>query len=64
MKDLVKDAKDDREKARIIYDYLQKNFRYVSIQLGIGGWRSLSADFTDQKSMAIVRDSPTICMPH
>ncbi len=49
LKDLVKDAKDDPEKVRIIYDYLQKNFRYVSIQLGIGGWRSLPADFTDQK---------------
>jgi transglutaminase-like putative cysteine protease len=48
-KNLVKDAKDDREKVRIIYDYLQKNFRYVSIQLGIGGWKSLPATFTDQK---------------
>ncbi len=49
LKDLVKDAKDDREKVRIIYNYLQKNFRYVSIQLGIGGWKSLPANFTDQK---------------
>jgi len=49
LKDLVKDAKDDREKVRLIYDYLQQNFRYVSISLGIGGWRSLPADFTDQK---------------
>jgi hypothetical protein len=49
LKDLVKDAKDDREKVRLVYDYLQQNFRYVSIQLGIGGWRSLPADFTDQK---------------
>ena len=49
MRNLVKDAKDDREKARIIYQYLQQNFRYVSIQLGIGGWRSLPANFTDQK---------------
>lgn len=49
LKNLVKDAKDDREKVRLIYDYLQKNFRYVSIQLGIGGWKSLPATFTDQK---------------
>lgn len=47
--DLVKNANTDREKAKIIYHYLQKNFRYVSIQLGIGGLRPFSADFTDKK---------------
>lgn len=46
---LVKDAKTDAEKAKIIYDYLQKNFRYVSIQLGVGGLKPFAADFTDQK---------------
>ncbi len=48
-RELVKSAKDDKEKARILFDYLQKNFRYVSIQLGIGGWRPFPASFTDQK---------------
>jgi hypothetical protein len=48
-RDLVKNAADDREKAKILYDYLQKNFRYVSIQLGIGGWKPFSAEFTDNK---------------
>jgi hypothetical protein len=48
-RDMVKDAKTDKEKARLIYDYLQKNFRYVSIQLGIGGYKPFPADFTDQK---------------
>jgi hypothetical protein len=48
-KDMVKDAQTDKEKARIIYDYLQKNFRYVSIQLGIGGIKPFPADFTDKK---------------
>jgi hypothetical protein len=47
--DLVKDAPDEVEKARRIYDYLQQNFRYVSIQLGIGGLKPFSASFTDQK---------------
>lgn len=46
---LVKNASTDREKAKIIYEYLQKNFRYVSIQLGIGGLKPFSADFTDKK---------------
>ncbi len=47
--DLVKDAPDNYEKIRRLYAYLQKNFRYVSIQLGIGGFRPFSADFTDKK---------------
>jgi hypothetical protein len=47
--DLVKNAKTDREKARIIYQYLQRNFRYVSIKFGVGGYKPLPASFTDTK---------------
>jgi hypothetical protein len=46
---MVKDLSDPTEKAKRIYSYLQKNFRYVSIQLGIGGLKPFSASFTDQK---------------
>jgi len=45
---LVKDATTDKEKAAIIYRYLQQNFRYVSIQLGIGGFKPFQASFTDK----------------
>jgi hypothetical protein len=46
---LVKDAKTDVDKARILYNYLQNNMRYVSIQLGIGGLKPFPAGFVDDK---------------
>lgn len=49
LKEMVKNAKDDKEKIEILYDYLQSNFRYVSIQLGIGGYKPFDADFVDKK---------------
>ncbi|MGZ5252807.1 MAG: DUF3857 domain-containing protein [Flavitalea sp.] len=48
-KELIKDAKTDKEKTALIYKYMQDNFRYVSIQLGIGGFKPFSASFTDEK---------------
>jgi hypothetical protein len=49
VKELVKDARSDEEKARILYAFLQKNTRYISIQLGIGGWQPFEAAFVAQK---------------
>lgn len=43
LNELVKDAQDDREKVKRIYKYLQDNSRYVSIQLGIGGFQPIEA---------------------
>ena len=48
-REMVASAKNDKEKIRIIYEYLQKNFRYVSIQLGIGGFKPFPAAFTESK---------------
>jgi hypothetical protein len=39
----------DKAKARFLYNYMQKNVRYVSIQLGIGGYKPFPATFVDQK---------------
>ncbi len=46
---LTADAKTTEEKVRIVYDYLQNKTRYVSIQLGIGGWQPFEANFVDSK---------------
>ncbi|MDR7128544.1 hypothetical protein J2X69_000876 [Algoriphagus sp. 4150] len=43
IKGMVDNAGSDYEKIQILYEYLQKNYRYVSIQLGIGGWQSMQA---------------------
>jgi len=44
IKELTQNVTDPREKVKILYDYLQKTTRYVSIQLGIGGWQPMKAE--------------------
>jgi Domain of Unknown Function with PDB structure (DUF3857)/Transglutaminase-like superfamily len=42
---LTTDAKTDREKAEILYKYLKENTRYISVQIGVGGWQTFEADY-------------------
>ncbi|RZL68842.1 MAG: DUF3857 domain-containing protein [Pedobacter sp.] len=44
IQNLVKDAKTDKEKMQILYRHLQQNTRYVSVQLGIGGFKPILAE--------------------
>ena len=39
---------DPIKKAKLIYDYVQKKTRYVSIQVGIGGWKPMLANDVDR----------------
>lgn len=48
IKKLVGEQKDPIEKAKIVYDFVQQKSRYVSIQVGIGGWKPMFAKDVDR----------------
>lgn len=48
IKDLVKLEHTDKNKARKIYQYLQDKTRYISVQIGIGGFKPFSAADVDR----------------
>ncbi|HMR43698.1 MAG TPA: transglutaminase-like domain-containing protein, partial [Saprospiraceae bacterium] len=47
VKKLVQNATSDEEKIAILYKFLQKNMRYVSVNLGIGGWQPFDAQYVE-----------------
>lgn len=47
VKQLVKGVEDDLEKAKIIFNYVQKNTRYISVQVGVGGIQPIAAEQVD-----------------
>lgn len=50
IQNLVANTTTNREKIELIYKYLQEKMRYVSIQLGIGGWQPFSAEYVATNS--------------
>jgi hypothetical protein len=48
IKSLVADITDPIEKAKIVYKFVQDKTRYISVQVGIGGWEPIAANQVDQ----------------
>jgi len=45
---LTSGASSNIEKAKIVYDYVQKKTRYISVQIGLGGWKPMLANDVDK----------------
>lgn len=48
IKELVANEIDPLKKAKIVYDFVQQKVRYISIQVGIGGWKPMLASDVDR----------------
>ena len=48
LKELVKGISDTTEMVKAVYQYMQNNTRYVSIQFGIGGFQPFLASYVDE----------------
>jgi transglutaminase-like putative cysteine protease len=46
--ELCADTDDPLEKARRIYEFMQQKTRYISVQIGIGGWQPTPAQEVDK----------------
>ncbi|MEM1215864.1 MAG: DUF3857 domain-containing protein [Bacteroidota bacterium] len=49
VKTLTADAADEEEKIARLYKFMQDNKRYVSVQLGIGGWQPFDANYVEER---------------
>jgi len=48
VRDLTRGLNTDYEKAKVLYEYMQSKTRYISVQIGIGGWEPISAQEVDK----------------
>ncbi len=47
---LIAGVTSDKEKAKIIYEFMQNKTRYISVQVGIGGYQPIPANEVDKVS--------------
>jgi hypothetical protein len=50
VRSLVSGLDNNREKVNALYRYMQSKVRYVSVQVGIGGWQPIEAESVDRLS--------------
>lgn len=50
LEEMISTSDSVEEKAKKIYQYMQSRTRYVSVQLGIGGWQSFPAEYVEKNS--------------
>ena len=48
IKKMTAGVSDPVERAKIIYDYVQKKVHYINVAIGIGGWQPMSAEEVDK----------------
>jgi transglutaminase-like putative cysteine protease len=47
VKKMVEGVTDPIERAKLVYQYMQQKTRYISVQVGIGGWEPIAANLVD-----------------
>lgn len=48
IQNLVSGVEDPIEKAKLVYQFMQNKTRYISVQVGIGGWEPIAANQVDK----------------
>ncbi|MEE9408051.1 MAG: DUF3857 domain-containing protein [Polaribacter sp.] len=48
VQELVKGVNEPLEKAKLVYEFMQNKTRYISVQVGIGGWEPIAANQVDK----------------
>lgn len=49
IRELTANTEDTKEKISRLYRFMQENKRYVSVQLGIGGWQPFTAEYVEER---------------